>query len=158
MRGQFLQTKSWVPSSLLCHRLHRAWSVKHIFYTGEVEYLAEVRVMEQILRKFPNSQKFWARTNSVYQALFSPTTHKSLATRLSLFCTLCTVYSVLCTVYSVLCTLYSMYCVLCTLYSMYYVLCTLYAVYSVLCTLYSMYCVLCTLYSMYYVLCTLCAV
>ena len=34
--GQFLQAKSWVPSSLPHHRLHRAWSVAGIFYMGEV--------------------------------------------------------------------------------------------------------------------------
>ena len=45
----------------------------------------EVSVTKQLLRKFPNSQKSWgnwACVNSVYQALFSPPTHKSLVTRL----------------------------------------------------------------------------
>ena len=44
-----------------------------------------VSVTEHILRKSPNSQKSWenrACANSVYQALFSPPTHKSLGTRL----------------------------------------------------------------------------
>ena len=39
--GQFLQAKSWVRSSLLRHRPHRAWSVTGTFYTGEVEIPCE---------------------------------------------------------------------------------------------------------------------
>ena len=35
-RGQFLQAKSWVPSSLLRHCPHRTWSGTGTFYTGEV--------------------------------------------------------------------------------------------------------------------------
>ena len=35
-RGQLLQAKNWVPSSLPHHRLQRARSVADIFYTGEV--------------------------------------------------------------------------------------------------------------------------
>ena len=50
-RGQFLQTKSWVPFSLLRHRPHGAWSVTAIFYTEKSAYLTEVSVTEQILRK-----------------------------------------------------------------------------------------------------------
>ena len=35
-RGQFLQAKSWVPSSILRHHPHRAWSVTGIFCMEEV--------------------------------------------------------------------------------------------------------------------------
>ena len=43
------------------------------FIQEKSAYFAEVSVMEQILWKFPNSQKFWgnwACANSVYQAFF----------------------------------------------------------------------------------------
>ena len=35
-RGQSLQAKNWVPSSLPRHHPHRVWSVTGILYTGEV--------------------------------------------------------------------------------------------------------------------------
>ena len=47
--------------------------------------LAEVSVTDRFYGNFQNSQKSWgnwACANSVYQALFSPPTHKSLGTRL----------------------------------------------------------------------------
>ena len=52
---------STFASSLPRHRLQRAGSVAGsvagIFYTGEVDWLAEVSVTEQILWEFPNPGK-----------------------------------------------------------------------------------------------------
>ena len=47
--------------------------------------LAEVSVMDRLYGNFQNFQKSWGNwpcANNVYQALFSPPTHKSLGTRL----------------------------------------------------------------------------
>ena len=55
-RGQFLQAKRRIPSSLPRHRPHTVQSVAGSFYTREVGVLAEVSVTEQVLReisKFP---------------------------------------------------------------------------------------------------------
>ena len=84
MREQFLQVKSSVPSSLLHSHPHRAWSVAGAFYMREVGMSHSVK--EQILRKFPNSQKSrgnWACANSVYHTFFPPPMHESLGKRLS---------------------------------------------------------------------------
>ena len=46
MCGWFLQSKSWVVSSLSRHHSHRAWSVVCIFHVVKISYLTEVSVTE----------------------------------------------------------------------------------------------------------------
>ena len=56
MRGQFLQAKRRIPSSLPRHRPHTVQSVAGSFYMREVGVLTKISVTEQVLReisKFP---------------------------------------------------------------------------------------------------------
>ena len=46
-RGQFLQAKSWIPSLLPHHRLHRVWWVAGLFYTGEVGLPRSSRLVQR---------------------------------------------------------------------------------------------------------------
>ena len=89
-------------SFVIFHSERGQWQAS--FIREKSAYLAEVSVTEQILRKFPNSQKpwgNWACTNSVYQALFfsahalqpeneATTLPKSEISQFSSFCIKCT--------------------------------------------------------------------
>ena len=72
-------------------------SGRHLFARGKSACLVEVSVTDRFYVNFQNSQKFlgnWACANSMYQALFSLPTHKTLGTRLGIYIY---IYSTKCT-------------------------------------------------------------
>ena len=79
-------------SFIIIHTERGQWQT--FFMREKSACLAEVSVTDRLYGNFQNSQKSWEKwacTNSVYQALSSPPTHKSLETRLALYIpSLCT--------------------------------------------------------------------
>ena len=69
MRGQFLQAKSQVASSLHRHRPHTVESVAGSFYTREVCVLAEVSVTEQILEEISKFTKILGKLSMCKQCV-----------------------------------------------------------------------------------------
>ena len=86
MHGQFLQAKSWVPSSLFRHCSHREWSMAGIFHTGEVSTPCRGQCNGADfteISKFPEILGQLSMRKQCVPGFFSLPTHESLVLRLT---------------------------------------------------------------------------